>query len=259
MSGIEATGPALAFVTAAAIGAIIALDFGRRRLATGAVSLVLPVLVAGVIAAGAALSVFHNRTGESLIWLFGSETVDFGVSEFGVVAGLLLSCGLLVYLAIREDSWGRWPLALAAVACFAIAGEELSWGQWIFHWDTPQALAEVNLQNETNLHNLVDPRLYDLVYGAAGFFILAITAMFYFLGRRIWFSNGFMSRMAGFATQWLRGSSAGLATTLSAAVLLQHELFEEYSEFVLAIAACLFLLHVVRQPVRRSFSRVAHA
>ena len=259
MVGIEQVGSAVAVVMAAGLGAVVAFDFARRRLAGGAGTLILPGLAALVITAGAALSVVHNRTGESLVWLFGSETVDFGVSEFGVVAGLLLACGLLVVLAIREDSWGRWPLVLAGLACFAIAGEELSWGQWIFHWETPDALAQVNLQNETNLHNLVDPRLYDLVYGAAGFVVLAAAAVFYFLGRRIWFSNGFMSRMAGCATQWLRGSSAGLVVTLSAAVLLQHELFEEYSEFVLAIAACLFLLHVVKQPVRRSIRGVAHA
>lgn len=42
---------------------------------------------------------------------------------------------------------------IAALASFYIAGEELSWGQWIFHWSTPEEWAAINDQNETNLHN----------------------------------------------------------------------------------------------------------
>lgn len=37
---------------------------------------------------------------------------------------------------------------------FICFGEEISWGQRIFGWETPQALREINAQNETNLHNL---------------------------------------------------------------------------------------------------------
>lgn len=46
-----------------------------------------------------------------------------------------------------------WFLALGLLmlACF---GEEISWGQRIFGWDTPAVLKEANAQRETNLHNL---------------------------------------------------------------------------------------------------------
>ena len=37
--------------------------------------------------------------------------------------------------------------------CLYIAGEEMSWGQHFFHWNTPEYWAEVNRQEETNLHN----------------------------------------------------------------------------------------------------------
>ena len=33
--------------------------------------------------------------------------------------------------------------------------EEISWGQRIFDIDTPEALKEVNVQKEINIHNLV--------------------------------------------------------------------------------------------------------
>ncbi len=35
-----------------------------------------------------------------------------------------------------------------------VGGEEESWGQWIFEFSTPEALQEVNYQNEVNFHNL---------------------------------------------------------------------------------------------------------
>lgn len=41
----------------------------------------------------------------------------------------------------------------AALGCFYIAGEEVSWGQHIFDWATPEFWVAVNDQNETNLHN----------------------------------------------------------------------------------------------------------
>ncbi len=36
---------------------------------------------------------------------------------------------------------------------FYFAGEEVSWGQWWFGWDTPEFWEELNYQQETNLHN----------------------------------------------------------------------------------------------------------
>lgn len=40
------------------------------------------------------------------------------------------------------------------LACIYFAGEECSWGQWYFGWETPEAMAELNDQSETNLHNM---------------------------------------------------------------------------------------------------------
>lgn len=43
---------------------------------------------------------------------------------------------------------------LLAVLMFICAGEEISWGQRIFGWGTPEGWSEMNAQAETNLHNL---------------------------------------------------------------------------------------------------------
>lgn len=42
-------------------------------------------------------------------------------------------------------------LGILFLICF---GEEVSWGQRAFHWMTPEWLKEINLQGETNLHNI---------------------------------------------------------------------------------------------------------
>jgi len=43
---------------------------------------------------------------------------------------------------------------IITLACFYMAGEELSWGQHLWGWDTPKWMMEVNDQKETNLHNM---------------------------------------------------------------------------------------------------------
>lgn len=43
---------------------------------------------------------------------------------------------------------------LFALLFFFAFGEEISWGQRIFNFETPQAIKEINIQEEFNLHNL---------------------------------------------------------------------------------------------------------
>jgi hypothetical protein len=58
-----------------------------------------------------------------------------------------------VAAAVARAARLLWLLPLAA-ACFLVAGEEVSWGQRLLGLGTPGALAEVNVQGETNLHNI---------------------------------------------------------------------------------------------------------
>jgi hypothetical protein len=46
-----------------------------------------------------------------------------------------------------------WFLMIG-LGTIVLAGEEISWGQHIFHWETSAGMAQVNAQNETNFHNL---------------------------------------------------------------------------------------------------------
>ncbi len=47
----------------------------------------------------------------------------------------------------------RWFFGLLALATFYVAMEEISWGQRVFQWNSPDLFKQHNLQGETNLHN----------------------------------------------------------------------------------------------------------
>ena len=75
----------------------------------------------------------------------------------------------------REKGWllGTWFLALVALFCVFVAGEEISWGQRLLSIRPPEYFLAENYQQELNLHNLVDSdlrklglRLAILGYGA---------------------------------------------------------------------------------------------
>ena len=49
---------------------------------------------------------------------------------------------------------GRWLYVLGALAFVFATGEEISWGQRIFGFATPDYLRAINAQNEFNVHNI---------------------------------------------------------------------------------------------------------
>jgi hypothetical protein len=80
-------------------------------------------------------------------------------ASFALTASLLFLFCYLRSSSQRNRFFGSntrrnfWFLALAALL-FVAFGEEISWGQRIFGWETPAAFQELNAQEETNLHNL---------------------------------------------------------------------------------------------------------
>jgi hypothetical protein len=52
------------------------------------------------------------------------------------------------------STWQGWLFVAIAIVMLFAAGEEISWGQRVFGWETPQELIDVNDQGETNLHNI---------------------------------------------------------------------------------------------------------
>lgn len=50
--------------------------------------------------------------------------------------------------------WQAWLFMAVGLVMLFAGGEEISWGQRVFGWETPQELIDVNDQGETNLHNI---------------------------------------------------------------------------------------------------------
>ncbi|MEX1060899.1 MAG: hypothetical protein WED13_07740 [Methyloceanibacter sp.] len=76
------------------------------------------------------------------------------ISHFFIpLFGLFIAASLLLLPFVRARPFVFTVSLIAALSCLYIAGEEMSWGQHFFHWNTPEYWAMVNRQEETNLHN----------------------------------------------------------------------------------------------------------
>ncbi len=92
----------------------------------------------------------------SVYLFFNAETVAFLEQEDGLFEWLTFGFFLLAAVAgaiIFRQSKNICFLLLTLVLFFA-AGEEISWGQRVFGFETPEKISKVNLQNEFNIHNL---------------------------------------------------------------------------------------------------------
>lgn len=68
-------------------------------------------------------------------------------------SGFVLCLMMLRRNVVRTTPVLRTAIIIFGISCFFIAGEEHSWGQWFFYWNTPEFWSPLNRQQETNLHN----------------------------------------------------------------------------------------------------------
>ena len=71
-----------------------------------------------------------------------------------MVMGLAIAVQLLFDPFVRRRPLILAFIAFAALACLYIGGEEVSWGQHIFLWQSPDLVTEVNSEGEFSLHNM---------------------------------------------------------------------------------------------------------
>jgi len=109
---------------------------------------------------------------------------EYGVLENATLVGLIASAFLMLRVARRIHAegmtfWGlrlNWWFLLLAGGLFVLGMEEISWGQRIFGWETPEDLFENNVQNETNLHNFFNP-IRPYLYGAGAALLAGLVAV----------------------------------------------------------------------------------
>lgn len=157
-------------------------------------------------------------------------------------AGLLFTAVLAGATAWRARDRG-WhvaaALAVLAVGAFALAGEEISWAQRVFAFGTPEQLATMNMQAETNVHNVqVGGLQLQSVFKLVSFLLAAggLTLAWLTRGPRPRLTGRFWSTVA-VPTYTMVGSATMVAFWLAVVIAPVSPVvrFQEWAE------ACLYL------------------
>ncbi len=107
-----------------------------------------------------------------------------GFVEYLTAVFLFFSCIVCLFRVIefRKQKQLLWVLtsSLLAILFFFGAGEEISWGQRIFNFESGEFFSEKNKQGETNLHNLVvgDVSINKLIFSYSINIVLVIYFLF---------------------------------------------------------------------------------
>lgn len=90
-------------------------------------------------------------------------TREDGLVEWASVIALLLLAGTAANKLLTTSLPRLWRTAgwtLVVLALLAV-GEEISWGQRLLGFQTGETMKAINLQNETNFHNLIPGTLFN--------------------------------------------------------------------------------------------------
>ena len=99
---------------------------------------------------------------------------------------LFLGSSFLLFKVASEVRGQRLKFLTRAggLGLFLLAMEEMSWGQMIFNWTSPEVMDQHNMQHETNFHNLSFLHYHTWTIAACVFTLLFFTAVIGFLLRR---------------------------------------------------------------------------
>jgi hypothetical protein len=146
----------------------------HRRLAryvfVASSSLAILVILIRCLSSSAILS---TAVGEEDGFLEGLSAVLFFLSFVLLAAASLRPGRALQGMPQRAKRGVRIGYFLIATVLLFVAMEEISWGQRIFGWETPEVMKTLNTQDETNLHNtdMIGSIVYYAGYRFAGVFL----------------------------------------------------------------------------------------
>jgi hypothetical protein len=128
------------------------------------------------------LYLMHAHLGVKMPFLFKKEAL---LEDLSFVL-YLLSAAACAGAALRirtQTAVARHRLLglfylMCAAAFFIVAGEEISWGQRMLGIETPEALVELNYQQETNVHNFLPKSALDAMTRlVAAVFLIGVFVM----------------------------------------------------------------------------------
>jgi hypothetical protein len=122
--------------------------------------------------------IFQFYQVRQFMFLFGEDKFfEWLTAIFYLVSSFVLMIGVIRIFKNKNLKYQYRKLSLIALLFFSflifwVFGEEISWGQRIFNWQTTE-LFEMNFQNETNLHNFFNP-IINSVYSFVTFTLVVI-------------------------------------------------------------------------------------
>lgn len=142
---------------------------------------IILVPVIGAVLVGAA------RVNRQLFTFITMEDGPLEWPQFFCFAGAAIAGFAVAFKRLRAGHpWQALLFMGFGLATFLIAGEEISWGQRVFGWQTPAELAEINHQGETTVHNI---RWVQELLGLLLAFASGIAMILPFVGKKFEFGK----------------------------------------------------------------------
>ncbi|MDH3749790.1 MAG: tetratricopeptide repeat protein [Gammaproteobacteria bacterium] len=196
------------------------------------------LIVFAMILGGYTLMAFNYPL--AYIWATYEDLVGEWSQTYFFFAAAILSV-----IVAQQKSRYRWFFALLAIACSYVVLEEISWGQRIFGFETPEFLKARNLQGEANLHNLfTGPHktlLKDLISIAVSVSIVGFGLLYPLLLSRKWKIALWADKLGVAAPPLVLAPFFTVAAFFELKPLSFNE--AEVAELLIAVALAMFALH----------------
>lgn len=136
----------------------------------------LPILILCAVV----LPEFYFNPTQMKILYHENGPIELSHAAIGVI-GFIFAL-MTLHQLYKSSAFSKWMYVwtgIAALSCFYVAGEELSWGQHLMQWSTSDYWLVMNDQGETNLHNTSSwfdqkPRLLLLIGAATGGLVIPL-------------------------------------------------------------------------------------
>lgn len=101
---------------------------------------------------GAVISALMGK--EMYVWYTGEDQFAETLQVLFYAMAFVMNILVINQLWKKEYKTTMFLYSVVLLGLLFMIGEELSWGQRIFGWDTSESLRSINKQDETNIHNI---------------------------------------------------------------------------------------------------------
>lgn len=160
-------------------GGLIAMIFQSKLSAFGYLCVCLNAIFFGYL-------IITEPSSEQSIYLVEE---DSHIENFTAILLSLAGFLLIIIASVERRTFLRYIYFLGGIAFVFASGEEISWGQRIFDFETPEILTILNTQKEFNVHNIVIREqfmvldIFDAIYIYGTFVLCVITCSAFFCNK----------------------------------------------------------------------------